>query len=551
MISTIAAFVLSIGLLLAGVGRFEAELRTAGEPVMVVDSLHPFARAGKYGFKDDDGVVRIQPRYDGAGEFTESLAPVAVISGTEVYRNGEYGKQCFGPALKWGYINPAGDTITPFRYLDARGFSEHLAAVRAGDMWGYIDVAGRWVVKPMFADADDFHGGFARVQLRESGKAAYIDKTGRLVSPAPSNTNNVLDFKDGVSLVYDVDSRSSSLVDRDGRVITKSPSYPPTGYEMDRVGRNSFVFTRRTTGLKLLGEGLAAYGDTNSGPLGLMDVAGRIITPQIFEAISPFSNALAAAKKDGLWGFIDRNGRIVITPSFDSEGEFHDGLAVTRSKGRLGYIDRSGNFVVRPRFFDAGPFREGLANVCVETGSLPAGPGAETDVRCGFIDTKGDFVITPRFSRARPFDGAWASVEDPVFGLPLLVNRKGVIVERPSPSDLPHLQPSGECEAQLKVPMPVLAPGLYSIPITVGSSPSGASLYLVPLWDWQTHQDGAQLLADVSVLSTYLVTQGVTPLASIKLKSQVYMAVFELAGKRKIAKLVVAPNAPRKIDVSF
>ena len=99
------------------------------------------------------------------------------------------------------------------------------------------------------------------------------------------------------------------------------------------------------------------------------------------------------------------------------------------------------------------------------------------------------------------------------------------------------------------LPLPVLRD--YSIPFNVGSSPPGASRYLVPLWDWQTHKDGAQLLDDTGALSTYLVTQGVTPLAAIQLKAQVYMAVFELAGKRKVAKLVVAPKAPREINVSF
>ena len=357
-----------------------------------------------------------------------------MISGKDMYQDGKYGKQCFVPALKWGYINTAGDVIIPLQYSDAKGFSEHLAAVRSGNMWGYIDLAGRWVVKPMFADAEDFHEGVALVREGQSGAVGYIDTSGKLASPAPSDRRTVLDFKDGVSLVYDVDSRSSSLIDRNGRVITKGSSYPP-GYEFDRVGRDSFVVAKRTTGLKLLGEGLAAYGDTDIGPLGLMDVAGRIITPQIFEAISPFSNSLAAVKKDGSWGFIDWNGRIVVSPSFDSAGEFYDGLAVTRSKGRFGYVDRTGRSVIKPAFVEAGPFSDGLAYACVETVISPAEPFTQRDMRCGFIDTRGAFVITPRFARAKTFDGAWASVADPVFGRPLLVNRKGAIVERPSPSD--------------------------------------------------------------------------------------------------------------------
>jgi hypothetical protein len=71
------------------------------------------------------------------------------------------------------------------------------------------------------------------------------------------------------------------------------------------------------------------------------------------------------------------------------------------------------------------------------------------------------------------------------------------------------------------------------------------------MWDWQIHNNGADLLLDADALESYLVTQGTTPLNEIPLKAQVYIAVFELGGKRKVARLVVADKVMRRVAVSF
>ena len=285
------------------------------------------------------------------------------------------------PALKWGYINTAGDVIIPLQYSDAKGFSEHLAAVRSGNMWGYIDLAGRWVVKPMFADTEDFHEGVALVREGQSGAVGYIDTSGKLASPAPSDRRTVLDFKDGVSLVYDVDSRSSSLIDRNGRVITKGSSYPP-GYEFDRVGRDSFVVAKRTTGLKLLGEGLAAYGDTYIGPLDSW-TSPAASSPRRSSKPSPVLEFPGCGEKGWVLGLHRSERPHRRFPFFDSAGEFYDGLAVTRSKGRFGYVDRTGRSVIKPAFVEACSFSDGLAYACVETGIFCRNPSRKGTCAAG------------------------------------------------------------------------------------------------------------------------------------------------------------------------
>ena len=100
------------------------------------------------------------------------------------------------------------------------------------------------------------------------------------VSPAVLDRQQVSDFKDGVGLVYNVDRRSSSLVDRDGRVIAQ-----------------------RTDGLRLLGEGLAAYGSGSRGKIGLMDVGGRIITPQDLRCHLPVCQCSGCCETGRTLGF--------------------------------------------------------------------------------------------------------------------------------------------------------------------------------------------------------------------------------------------------------
>jgi WG containing repeat len=96
MLTMLAATVLGTTLLLA-------------QPI----SLHVFGKAGKYGFVDDDGVLRIPARFDRALEFAENMAPAARLEGTKVYGRGEAGPDCRIQALRWGYIDPTGEMASP------------------------------------------------------------------------------------------------------------------------------------------------------------------------------------------------------------------------------------------------------------------------------------------------------------------------------------------------------------------------------------------------------------------------------------------------------
>ena len=513
----------------------------AVEPI----SLHTFAKAGKFGFMDDDGIIRIPPRWDMALDFSEGLAAVAIISGHEIYERGNAGRGCMAKTLKWGFIDSAGNTAIPLRYSEARAFSGGRAAVGLDSKWGFINTEGLWVTRAKYAHVGDFREGLAWVQIaaKRYGNFGYIDNAGKLVIPA--ELGGADDFHSGMA-------RTLLRVDPNGEAHWAL---------IDHVGR---LLVTRKDWVEPLGEGRAAYGPRfgYNGLFGLIGPTGNIITPAIFENIAAFSESLAAVKKNGHWGFIDERGEVVIPISFEegpddpclchglwsAEGHpdstsyiFHEGLAKIRTNGRYGYIDPAGKLIIQARFIKAGMFVRGLASACTEAES-------PRDQRCGFIDKTGSFVISARFSEAGPFNGALAPVRDPIFGNEVLVNRLGKIIYRRNLPDEPDLTPYGECHFGTLGSAP---PRDYSITVSLGSSPAGASVYLIPLWDWQQTHDGRDILSNPDILATYLVPQGRTPLDSIKLKAQVYMAIFDLAAQRKITKLSVAPNGPGRLHVSF
>src|SRR5262249_23676227 len=138
--------------------------------------------------------------------------------------------------------------------------------------------------------------------------------------------------------------------------------------------------------LSLLGQGMVAYGDSYSAPIGLMNTAGKIIMPAVFDSVSPFSGSIAAAKKKNRWTFIDQRGIPVATMAFvgagGEVGEISEGLASVKVGNRFGFVDRRGKMAISPRFLSAGKFAGGLAAACIGTGEAPEGPYAQPEQRC-------------------------------------------------------------------------------------------------------------------------------------------------------------------------
>jgi WG containing repeat len=120
---------------------------------------------GKYGIKDDNGKVVLEPTYDIIWQATEGFMRVRLNS-------------------KWGYIDTNGKVIVPPKYEFASEYSSGLAAVSFDrNKYGYIDIAGKEIISQNYSYASDFKGTMAAVSVEGSDKVALINRRGEVLTP--------------------------------------------------------------------------------------------------------------------------------------------------------------------------------------------------------------------------------------------------------------------------------------------------------------------------------------------------------------------------------
>ena len=124
------------------------------------DKFVKFQRAGKWGFKDENGKEVIPPIYTEALNFKEDMAAVEM--------NGLF-----------GYINRENVLVIPYKYDAAGSFSEGWANVALGEKCGYIDKTGKETVPFIYDAATAFTGeGYGRV--KKDGRWGNIKKDGEV-----------------------------------------------------------------------------------------------------------------------------------------------------------------------------------------------------------------------------------------------------------------------------------------------------------------------------------------------------------------------------------
>lgn len=167
------------------------------------------------------------------------------------------------------------------------------------------------------------------------------------------------------------------------------------------------------------------------GRYGYVNNLGKFALEPQYEEAQPFSDFLAAVKKDGKWGYINGEGKFVIEPRFEDAYLFSDQTAAVKEGGKWGFINRSGKFLIEPKYENAAVFRQGLAAVQWEgkwgfvnkSGEMTIPPkfpqvyffqedhcGAMVEGKWGFIDRNGTFTVPPKYDEVFPFSEGLAAV---------------------------------------------------------------------------------------------------------------------------------------------
>lgn len=333
--------------------------------------------------------------------------------------------------FKWGFVNAVGKLVISPEYLDAKPFSNGLAAVRVhvrladdsyDDLWGFIDKTGKLVVAPQFLEAGSFVDGLAPVRLPDSGKLVdslgsdksrhwgYIDKSGNFtIAPTFEEADA---FSDGLAAV--ASGGKYGFIDSTGKWSIE-PKFDLACRFSD--GRAA-VMTSLQTGFLSISTRDDMYR-ADGGVWGYIDKKGEPVIPSTLEACGAFGKGLAPAsvgKNQGSirpdkWGYMDENGKFVIAPKFAEAHTLCEGKAAVKTgtwknmgkgirtwvAGKWGYVNSAGKQVIEAKFDGADPFSGGMAAVKI-------------DGKWGYIDTTGKVIIEPQFKGNLQFSEELAPV---------------------------------------------------------------------------------------------------------------------------------------------
>jgi hypothetical protein len=297
--------------------------------------------------------------------------------------------------------------------------SEGLTSACQALRCGFADQAGNWVIAPQFDYAFAFSEGVARVV--KNGLIAYIDRTGRYLTPEPP-ANAAAPWLWRPDSMRDAHSNNGGVVygyiDRSGKFVippvfsrlgdfsenlAPAQSYgdggsfgyigpegnwviPPLFVEAGDfaeglaavrggralLGNFGYIDTQGNIKISLSGginaagsfmNGLAKLSDYN-GHRVLIDTSGNEVEAGATKTSSPQPAALQRLSfNGGKWGYADDQDRFVIAPKFDDAGDFSGDYAAVKINNHWGFIDRSGNVVVQPFYDEVGRFSEGLVRV--------------------------------------------------------------------------------------------------------------------------------------------------------------------------------------------
>ncbi|MCL2517726.1 MAG: WG repeat-containing protein [Oscillospiraceae bacterium] len=266
---------------------------------------------------------------------------------------------------KYGFVNKFGEFVLPVEYDMFGDFHDGMAWALKGDKYGFIDTTGNLVIPltyhyngggyERYDTIVDFSEGLAAVSI--DGKCGFIDKTGELVIPAIYDgefykgewSSYYPKFRDGFARVR--------ILDHVNYESGYMHSYYKYGY-INKSGEVTVPFEYDSLGNYF---GYSINGITQAvkdGKSGLVDVAGNVVVPFVYEFILYFNGDLAYVYDHNIFpynnGFYVNTDGVEVTAHEFSGNQWssyiyepaHGGLTIACRNEKFGCIDRDGNIVI-------------------------------------------------------------------------------------------------------------------------------------------------------------------------------------------------------------
>lgn len=235
----------------------------------------------KWGYINKKGVFKIKPIFDQAMDFQVNGVAVVAVNN----KNGVINR--YGQFI----VRPKYDTISPF--------SEGRAQVIDGQGFKVIDENGRVLTSKPYSMIGSYNDGralFANTTENGLYLYGYLNRQGKEVIPARFITAN--EFHNGYAVVQ-ISDQEFALMNKDGKIIHKYP-YPFVGN---------------------LSDGLLAFKETKDGKFGYIDKNSDVVIPPKYTFAQPFQHGYAIVNMSSdyrnEYGLINKTGDFLILPTFN------------------------------------------------------------------------------------------------------------------------------------------------------------------------------------------------------------------------------------------
>ena len=257
------------------------------------------------------------------------------------------------------YCNRSGRIEIDAGFIDARTFSEGLAAVRDHKslLWGYIDKKGNYRIFPQFNNASQFRNGLAVVgkvheaeAAPESGMYSIINIRGEVIFCAKQDEV----IHESGSPLWPV-TRKNNLVRTqkthpDGSK-TRTKRYTPDVYFVNARGEHVDLFGRKCVSATGFFEGLGFIRFLDQC-YSLVTLRGAILQRSKYIRIKRYSegHCVVVVNGENKWQIINSVGQSVSKNRFGDVRQFRNGIAAAKQDKFWGVIGYDGEWIVRPKF---------------------------------------------------------------------------------------------------------------------------------------------------------------------------------------------------------
>lgn len=222
--------------------------------------------------------------------------------------------------------NHAEFRFIPITTSDPTG--ERWTVYKENGMMGYKDQSGKVMIKAQFDDAEKFSQGIARVYDKKKGAAAYIDTTGKLITPFKyySAASGHISYDGLMRVAIYGDDVVNAIMNGDGVEYT------------DSIGSNTVVVMSSGKKLKF------------DPKYGFIDKTGKEVIPLQFDEAYSFQDGMAAVLQSQGWqygfvihkiGYIDTTGKLVIPYKYGGDN-LYDGNALSYKDGLTCFFEYLG-----------------------------------------------------------------------------------------------------------------------------------------------------------------------------------------------------------------